>query len=351
MEISLDNDYKELLKEIKDKVRNSQIRASLSVNSEVIQLYWDIGRQICEKQEKAQWGDKVLDVLSKDLQNAFPKMQGFSTTNLKRMRQFYTIYQKVEIGAQPVPQLMSQVPWGHIITLMQKIKDHDEREWYALKTIEFGWSRPILVMQIETNLYKRQGNNNKKISNYTKQLPPPQSDLANGMLKDPFNFDFLTIRENAREKEVEKGLIRHMKDFLLELGQGFAFVGSQYPVEVGGETFLIDLLFYHLNLRAFIVVELKVVPFSPEFVGKLGFYLAAVDNKLKHNTDNQTIGILLCKSKNNAIAEYALQLINAPVGVAEYTLSHELPEEFKNILPSIEKLEDELNTIENEEDK
>ena len=346
MEITLDKKYKELLKEIKDKVRNSQIRASLSVNSEVIQLYWDIGRRISESQKAAKWGDKILETLSHDLQNQFPKMQGFSPRNLKFMCQFNKLYPE-SIGKRVV----SQIPWGHIITLMQKVKNEEEREWYSGQIIEFGWSRPILVMQIETNLYKRQGNNNKKISNYTKQLPPPQSDLANGMLKDPFNFDFLTIRENAREKEVEKGLIRHMKDFLLELGQGFAFVGSQYPVEVGGETFLIDLLFYHLNLRAFIVVELKVVPFSPEFVGKLGFYLAAVDNKLKHNTDNQTIGILLCKSKNNAIAEYALQLINAPVGVAEYTLSHELPEEFKNILPSIEKLEDELNTIENEEDK
>lgn len=341
MEISIDNTYKELFKDIKEKVKNSQIRASLAVNSELIQLYWDIGRKVSEAKKASKWGDKIIEVLSQDLQNQFPKMQGFSPRNIKFMCQFNDLYPDT-IGKQPV----SQIPWGHIITLMQKVKVPEEREWYVLKIIEFGWSRPTLIMQIETNLYKRQGNNNKKISNYTQQLPPPQSDLANGILKDPFNFDFLTIREDAHERDIEKGLICHMRDFLIELGQGFSFVGSQYPVEVGGDIFYIDLLFYHLKLRAFIVVELKAVPFAPEFAGKLGFYLAAVDNQLKHQTDNQTIGILLCKSKNNAVAEYALQVINAPVGVAEYTLSHELPEEFKKVLPSIEKLEDELKQLE-----
>ena len=261
--------------------------------------------------------------------------------NLERMRQFADLYPAEEFPAQLVPQL----PWGHIVVLMQKLAKSEVRAWYAQKAVEHGWSRSILTMQMETQLYERQALNDKKVSNYHNHLPKPQSDLARDILKDPYNFDFLTIQENAHEREIERALTTHIRDFLLELGEGFAFVGSQVPITIDDQEFFIDILFYHLKLRAYIVAEIKAVPFKPEHAGQIGFYLAAVDDLLRHENDNRTIGILLCKKRNKIVAEYALQNINAPIGVSEYTLSKALPKELKTSLPTIEEIEAELNPI------
>ena len=266
-------------------------------------------------------------------------MQGFSIANLKRMRLFAETFPSLEIGSQAV----SQLPWGHISVLLHKLNNNVGRNWYASKIIEHGWSRSILEMQIESGLYERQAENDKKIVNYHKFLPKPQSDLARDMLKDPYKFSFLTIQDKAYEREIEAGLIIHIRDFLLELGQGFAFVGSQVPLVFDDQEFFIDLLFYHLNLRCYVVCELKATKFKPEHTGKLSFYLSAVDNQLKKKGDSRTIGILLCKTKNKIIAEYALQNINAPIGVSEYTLSKDLPKTLKTDLPSVEEIEAELS--------
>lgn len=286
-----------------------------------------------------------MEQFSQDMRQAFPEMQGFSVTNLKRMRLFAQAYPDFKIRAQAVPQL----PWGHIVRLMQMIKDDSQREWYAVQTIKNGWSRSVLEMQVESQLYERQAIVNKKTSNYHENLPAPQSDLANEILKDPFNFDFLTIQGKAHERAVEDALVTHIRDFLLELGQGFAFVGSQVPLAFDDQEYFIDLLFYHLNLRAFVVIELKATRFKPEHTGQLGFYLAAVDDLLRKEGDNQTIGILLCKSKNKVVAEYALRATKAPIGVSEYVLSKSLPIELKTNLPSVEQIEAELNESENED--
>jgi predicted nuclease of restriction endonuclease-like (RecB) superfamily len=273
------------------------------------------------------------------MRQSFPEMQGFSVSNIQRMKKFATLYPNPSITAQAVPQL----PWGHIVRLMQMIKNDAEREWYAQQTIKNGWSRSVLEMQIETGLYDRQAESGKKISNYHKQLPALQSDLGNEMLKDPYNFDFLTIQEKAHERAIEDALVTHIRDFLLELGQGFAFVGSQVPLTFDDQEFFVDLLFYHLHLRAFVVIELKSTKLKPEHTGQLGFYLEAVDDLLRKEGDNQTIGILLCKSKHKVVAEYALRASKAPIGISEYTLSKALPKELKTSLPTVEQLEAELN--------
>jgi len=266
-------------------------------------------------------------------------MQGFSKRNLEHMRRFALLYPKIEFAKQAV----SQLPWGHVVRLMQMIKDGVEREWYAIQTIKNGWSRSVLEMQIEGELYGRQAESSKKINNFHKQLPALQSDLANEMLKDPYNFDFLTIQGKARERAIENALVTHIRDFLIELGQGFAFVGSQVPLTFDDQEFFIDLLFYHLHLRAFVVIELKAGKFKPEHTGQLGFYMAAVDDLMHKDGDNQTIGILLCKSKHKVIAEYALRNMSAPIGISEYTLTKALPKELKTNLPTVEEIEQELN--------
>lgn len=264
---------------------------------------------------------------------------GFSKRNLEHMRRFALLYPKIEFAKQAV----SQLPWGHVVRLMQMIKDGVEREWYAIQTIKNGWSRSVLEMQIEGELYGRQAESSKKINNFHKQLPALQSDLANEMLKDPYNFDFLTIQGKARERAIENALVTHIRDFLIELGQGFAFVGSQVPLTFDDQEFFIDLLFYHLHLRAFVVIELKTTKFKPEYTGQLGFYLAAIDDLMRKEGDNQTIGIILCKSKSKVVAEYALRSMKAPIGVSEYTLSKSIPKELKTSLPSVELIEAELN--------
>lgn len=339
--LRLDKNYKEFLTAIKYRLKTAQIRAALAVNSELIKFYWQLGTDLIEKQKAYKWGERFLDQFSHDIRQEFPEMQGFSITNLKRMRLFAQEYPKFEIGAQPVHQL----PWGQIVILIHRVRNQIERNWYVNQAIKNGWSRAVLEMQIESGLYERQGVSSKKISNYQQHLPAAQSDLANEILKDPYNFDFLTIQGAAHERAVEDGLVVHIRDFLLELGQGFAFVGSQVPLTFEEQEFFIDLLFYHLNLRCFVVIELKATKFKPEHTGQLGFYLAAVDDLLRKPGDNQTIGILLCKSKSKIIAEYALRNIKALIGVSEYMLSKSLPKELKTNLPTIEEIEEELNEI------
>lgn len=337
--LRLNQDYKQFLTDIKTRLQTAQIRAALAANSELIQFYWGLGKELIEKQKRHQWGTGFLEQFSHDMREAFPEMQGFSVRNLQRMKQFATLYSDISITTQAV----SQLPWGHISRLMQMVKDDTAREWYATQTIKNGWSRSILEMQIESGLYERQAITSNKTSNYHKHLPELQSDLANELLKDPYNFDFLTIQGKAHERSIENALITHIRDFLIELGQGFAFVGSQVPLTFDDQEFFVDLLFYHLELRAFVVIELKNTKFKPEHTGQLGFYLAAVDDQLRKPGDNQTIGILLCKSKNKVIAEYALRNISAPIGVSEYTLSKSIPTDLKGSLPTVEEIEAELN--------
>jgi len=339
--LSLDKNYSDFLKVIKERLKNSQIRAALTVNRELIQFYWRLGKDIIEKQKTFKWGESFLEQFSHDMRKAFPEMQGFSVTTLKRMRLFAEQYPHFEKGAQAVHQL----PWGHIVVLIHKIKSDSTRDWYADQSIQHGWSRSVLEMQIESGLYERQGSAVHKVTNYRHHLPTPQSDLANEILKDPYNFDFLTIHGKAHERAIENALVTHIRDFLIELGQGFAFVGSQVPITFEEQEFFIDLLFYHLHLRCFVVIELKAVKFKPEHTAQLGFYLAVVDDQMRKEGDNKSIGILLCKSKNKVLAEYALQNINAPIGVSEYELSKTLPKELKTSFPTVEQIEAELNEI------
>jgi predicted nuclease of restriction endonuclease-like (RecB) superfamily len=339
--LHLDTNYKSFFSGIKDRLKTAQIRAAFAANSELIKFYWELGADLIEKQKAFKWGEHFLEQFSHDMRQSFPEMQGFSVRNLQRMKQFATLYPKLSITTQAV----SQLPWGHTTRLMQMIKDEPQREWYAQQAIKNGWSRSVLEMQVESGLYERQGISSKKITNYREHLPASQSDLANEILKDPYNFDFLTIQGKAQEREIENALVTHVRDFLLELGQGFAFVGSQVPLTFDDQEFFIDLLFYHLNLRAFVVIELKSTKFKPEHTGQLGFYLAAVDDLMRKEGDNQTIGILLCKSKNKVVAEYALRSVKVPIGVSEYKLSKALPKELKTSLPTIEQIEMELNEI------
>lgn len=331
--------YKTFLQNIKERVKSARLRASLAVNQELVKFYWETGKAIIVQQKTEKWGSKFLDQLAHDLRNEFPEMQGFSRRNLEYMRNFASLYSGIKFTKQAV----SQLPWGHIIRLIQTIKETQEREWYAEQTIKYGWSRSVMEMQIESDLYHRQALNDKKINNYLQHLSKNQSDLARNMLKDPYKFDFLTIQGKAYEREIEAELITHIRDFLLELGHGFAFVGSQVPLTFDEQEFFIDLLFYNLNLRSYVVIEIKATKFKPEHTGQLGFYLAAVDDQLKKEQDNRTVGILLCKSKNKIVAEYALRNINAPIGVSGYVISKSLPKELKTSLPSIEEIEAELN--------
>ncbi len=339
--LRLDNHYANFFNEVKERLKNAQLRAALAASRPLIHFYWQLGHDLIEKQKAFKWGENFLEQFSHDMRQAFPETQGFSVTNLKRMRIFAKEYPEFEKSPQPVDQL----PWGHIGVLLHKTNTPSIRNWYAEQTIKNGWSRLVLEMQIKSDLYERQGKKAKKISNYHAHLPAAQSDLANEILKDPYNFDFLTIQGKALERDIEAALVTHIRNFLLELGQGFAFVGSQVPLTFDDQEFFIDLLFYHLNLRSFIVVELKATAFKPEHTGQLGFYLSAVDDLLRKPGDNQTIGILLCKSKNKIIAEYALRGIKAPIGVSEYTLSKALPKELKTSLPTVEEIEAELNDI------
>jgi predicted nuclease of restriction endonuclease-like (RecB) superfamily len=337
--LSIPEDYHDFLRELKGRILQAQVRAVISVNRELVLLYWQIGRDILNRQQQQGWGTKVIDNLANDLRKAFPEMKGFSSRNLKYMRSFAETYP----DEQFVQQVVAQIPWGHNLRILDTVKESVEREWYARQTIEQGWSRNVLVHQIESALYRRQG---KADTNFSRTLPNPQSELAQQLLKDPYNFDFISLGKDAQERELEKALIDRIRDFLLELGVGFAFVGSQYHLEVEGEDFYIDLLFYHLHLRCFVVIDLKVEAFKPEFSGKMSFYVSAVDDLLKHRDDMPTIGIILCKNKKQKIVEYSLRDMNKPIGVSTYQLREALPEQLQGSLPTIEQLQAELEAVE-----
>lgn len=324
--------YDDFLRDLKARIRSAQVRAALAVNRELVVLYWQMGQDILVRQQQQGWGAKVIERLAKDLRSAFPEMKGFSRTNLLYMRAFAEAYP----DEQFVQQVAGQIPWFHNCTLIDKVKDSQEREFYIRQTVEHGWSRNVLVPQIESNLYPRQG---KATTNFERALPAPQSDLAQQLLKDPYNFDFLTLGTDAHERDLEQGLTDNIRKFLLELGTGFAFVGSQYHLEVGGDDFYIDLLFYHLRLRAFVVIDLKTGKFRPEDAGQMNFYLSAMDDLLRHPADEPSVGLILCKEKNRVVAEYALRDTGKPVGISEYQLTEMLPEELKGSLPTIEELE------------
>jgi predicted nuclease of restriction endonuclease-like (RecB) superfamily len=330
--------YDQFLEDLKARIQNARVKAALAVNRELVLLYWNIGRRILQRQESEGWGARVVERLAQDLRRAFPDMKGFSRANLLYMRAFAAEYPDEAI----VQQVAGQIPWFHNVVLIEKVKDPAARLWYAQKTIENGWSRAILVHQIEGDLYERQG---KAVTNFAVTLPPPQSDLAQQTLKDPYIFDFLSLSEDTAERELERGLLEHIRKFLLELGVGFAFVESQCHLEVEGEDFYIDLLFYHLRLRCFVVIDLKMEPFRPEFAGKMNFYLSAVDAQLRHPGDNPSIGIILCKTRKRLIAEYALRNMKAPIGVSEYKFTRAIPAELKPSLPTIKELEKELGKL------
>ena len=380
-ETSISRGYTSLLADLKARVRTAQVKAAVSVNRELILLYWHLGREILRAQRAEGWGTKVVARLAKDLAAEFPEMSGFSILNLKRMRAFYETWATVEIVQQPVAQLtgpivsqpvtllrkgraqqstaptlspavikldsppepLARLPWSTNLILLHKLKAPATRLWYARKAVEHGWSRTVLTVQIESRLHERSG---KAITNFAHTLPPAQSDLAREVLKDPYTFDFLTLGEAAHERDLERGLVEHVQQLLLELGAGFAFVGRQVHLEVGDEDFYLDLLFYHLRLRCFVVVDLKMKSFEPEFAGKMNFYLSAVDAQMRHEHDTPTIGLLLCKdAKNKLKVEYALRDVKKPIGVAEWQtrLVESLPKKLQGSLPTIADIERELN--------
>ncbi len=338
----LTKEYVQILSDIKKQIKTAQIKAVSSVNKELIRLYWSIGKAVVEKQKKYDWGSNFLERLSKDLQNSFPGTGGFSRTNIFRMRAFYKAYEKIPQAVGKIDLLpVFKIPWGHNAMLLEKTKSEKERLWYAEKALEQGWSRQTLEDSIKTKLYNREGS---AITNFQSTLPSPLSKMAHQTLKDPYIFDFLTLQEDYIEKDLEQGLVSHIQKFLLELGEGFAFIAKQYHLEISGSDYYIDLLFYHIKLRCFVVIELKTTEFKPEYTGKLNFYLSAVDDLLRSKDDKPTIGLLLCKTKDKFKAEYSLRDINKPIGVAEYEtkLVESLPKKLRGSLPTIEEIETEL---------
>ncbi len=337
--------YGELLDELKQRIRTARVKAALSVNRELITLHWDIGRLIVTRQREEGWGRSVVERLSRDLRFEFPDLKGYSPQNLWNMRAFYLAWTEEveelqqtvgEMDGENFPQVVGEIPWGHSLQLISKLEHPLERLWYAQQTIEHGWSRAVLVHQIESDLYERQG---KALTNFEQALPAPQSDLARELVKDPYNLEFLGIADEVSERELERSLLDHLKDFLLELGKGFAFVGSQYHMEVGEQDYYLDLLFYNYILRAFVVIDLKVEAFQPEFAGKMNFYLNAVDELLRHPDDQPPIGLILCKERNRVTVEFSLRGMTQPMGVSEYQL---LPKDVRDALPTPEQLQAEL---------
>jgi len=337
MRSDLPKDYAAALAEIKDRVRQERLRVVLTANSAMVLLYWDIGRVILDRQAREGWGARVIDRLAEDLQTAFPEMRGLSPRNLKYMRAFAGAWPDARI----VQRTVAQLPWRQNITLLERLSDPKARLWYAEQTIRHGWSQPILALQIAGRAHERQG---KAVNNFKDTLPPADSDLASQVFKDPYLFDFLGTADPRREREVEQALVDHVQRFLLELGSGFAFVGRQVRLEVGDETFLLDLLFYHLKLRRYVVIELKATPFRPGDVGQINLYLSAVDDLLRHPDDKPSVGLLLCRSRNKLVAEYALRGLKKPIGVAEWEtkIVASLPADLKDGLPTVEEIEAEL---------
>lgn len=355
MSLSTNSEYKNWLIELKKTIRQVQIKASLAVNRHAILFYWDLGRDIVDKQENAKWGSGFINQLSKDLQDDFPEVSGFSKYNLYHVKNLYLFYSQVVTKVEQlallledsiVPQVdgqilhqLSSIPWGHHILILQKIKNVPEALFYVQQTIENAWGRSVLEMQIETNLYARQG---KAITNFKTTLPEIDSDLAQALLKDTYNFEFITFSGKVKELELEQKLIDNITKFLLELGKGFAYMGRQFEINVGGEVFKTDLLFYHTKLKCYIVIELKVTKFKPEYVGKLNFYLTAIDRLVKDSSDKPSIGILLCKTKNDVVVDFALHDTNKPMGVSEYTYT-QLPTLIQQALPTVQQFTERLN--------
>jgi predicted nuclease of restriction endonuclease-like (RecB) superfamily len=380
--------YAGLLADIKQRIRTAQVRTAMAGNASMLMLYWEIGGQLAERQKQEGWGAAVLPRLATDLHNDLPEVKGFSARNMRRMIQFHQEYprlfsiwpltvakseanlEETVIWPRPVAKLetspashkkgqtsvaqlpaesdaaqiwqraVAQLTWAHNVILIQKVKDLPTRLWYARQAFEHGWSRDVLSLQIQSRAHERHG---KAVTNFQRTLPPPQSDLASQLLKDPYFFDFLTLEKPFHERELETGLLRHLQDFLVELGTGFAFVGRQVHMEVGDNDFYIDLLFYHLKLRCFVVIDLKVGAFKAEYAGKMNFYLNAVDDRLKHATDQRSIGLILCEEKNKIVAEYALRGMDKAIGVSDYQLTRALPKKLQSALPSIAQLEKELS--------
>lgn len=364
MTLAGNSEFKSWVSQLKKDIRHAQVKAAIKVNTELLRLYWRMGADICEKQKSASWGDGWLKELSRELMAEFPDMKGLSYRNLQYIRQWYLFYNQGNIivqqvvaqlqkghGQQPVAQINEDVffsvPWGHHLYIISQCKDVNRAVFYLNKTVENGWSRAVLLNFLDTNLYERQG---KAVNNFNKLLADSQSELAAQTLKDPYNFDFLTLDGEYRERELEQGLTQNVTRFLLELGIGFAFVGSQVPLQVGGDTVYPDLLFYHLELRCYVVVELKITKFKAEHLGQLGMYISAVNHIKKKPTDNPTIGLLICKTKNNVMAQYALESTNQPIGISEYQLSKLMPENIQSQLPTIEDIEATLSDIKETKD-
>jgi predicted nuclease of restriction endonuclease-like (RecB) superfamily len=334
-------DFGNWIIDLKSRIHEAQSKVAFSINSQLIELYWDIGKSVAEKQEKANWGSNFIERVATELKHEFPQIKGFSRRNLYAMSQWYKFYSQ---KYQFVPQPVAQIPWSHNRLIISKVKNIDEAEFYCLKTIENGWDRDTLEIQITKKLFEKAG---KAIHNFGNTLPASQSKLVEQTLKDPYNFDFLGLEDDALEKAIEDELAKHITEFLLELGKGFAFLGRQFKIEISENDYFIDMLFYHVELRCYVVIELKSGKFKPEFAGKLNFYLSAIDSQLRKTNDNPSIGILLCKSKDRIEVEYALRDINKPMGISEYRLTDAIPENFKTKLPSIEEIESELeNKIE-----
>jgi predicted nuclease of restriction endonuclease-like (RecB) superfamily len=328
--------YDRFLKDLKQRIRTAQVKAALAINQEMVMLYWSIGRDILNREEQEGWGAKIVDRLAKDLKAAFPDITGFSARNMRYMKALAEAYPDEQI----LQRCVAILPWRHNIVLLEKLKDQEQRLWYAAQASANGWSRDILAMQIDSDLYRRQGG---AVTNFDRTLPSPQSDLAQQLIKDPYNFSFLSLEKDAQERDLEKALVLHIRDFLLELGVGFSFVGSQYPIEIDGRDFRLDLLFYHLKLRCFVVIDLKMGDFQAEFSGKMNFYVSAVDEVLRHPDDQPTIGLILCRSKSRTIAEFSLRGMSQPIGVATHEIGKELPDNLKDALPTVEQLEAELD--------
>jgi predicted nuclease of restriction endonuclease-like (RecB) superfamily len=341
-DLTINKEYKNWLTEIKLKIRNVQIKAAVKVNIELLHFYWELGADIVVKQATAKWGDGFLPQLSRDLMAEFPEMKGFSLSNLKYIKQWYLFYRQNNAISQQAVGQVTGIPWGHNIAIVTKCKDINEALYYVQNTMVHNWSRSVLMHQIESGLYQREG---ESVNNFAVALPKSQSDLAKQTLKDPYIFDFLSMTKDYDERDLEKGLIGHITQFLLELGAGFAYIGRQVRIQVGEKEFFIDLLFYHTRLHCYVVVELKTVDFEPEHAGKLNFYIKAIDSQFRKEGDQSTIGILLCKNKDKLVVEYALSDIQKPMGVSEYQLTQSLPDDLKPSLPSIEEIERELGGI------